>query len=195
MQYSLVGQEINIPGTPDAGADHQVGSADPWYLVADGFVVCEEGDLSGGCDCPEGYVRVCVSTVHTSRVVARGEAPQSRTELPAIELQEGTTLFWETDLIVARTKPTRGPKAGAKRKKSEVKVKSEGARKAASRGAPSGGQQRDLGALEALKDVWMGTGTSKDVTSMPGLENVHRRQNPDARQPNKRSLLDKKPTT
>jgi len=30
----------------------------PWYLVADAFVVCDEGDLSGGCDCPEGFVRV-----------------------------------------------------------------------------------------------------------------------------------------
>jgi hypothetical protein len=184
VEYSLVGQEINIPGTPDASADHQVGSADPWYLVADAFVVCDEGDLSGGCDCPEGFVRVVVSRVHTSRVVvAAREAPQSRTELPALELHERTTLFWPADLIVARTKPTRGPKAGAKRKKIEGEVKSEGAGKATSRG-----KQRDLEALESLQDVMMGTGTSRDVTSVPGLEYIHRRQNPNACQP-------KKPTT
>mmetsp|Transcript_11653 Transcript_11653/g.32842 ORF Transcript_11653/g.32842 Transcript_11653/m.32842 type:complete len:416 (-) Transcript_11653:1010-2257(-) len=188
VEYSLVGQEINIPGMPDASADHQVGSADPWYLVADAFVVCDGGDLSGGCDCPEGFVRVVVSRVHTSRVVvyagvAVREAPQSRTELPALELHERMTLFWPADLIVARTKPTRGPKAGAKRKKIEGKVKSEGAGKATSRG-----KQRDLEALESLQDVMMGTGTSRDVTSVPGLEYIHRRQNPNARQP-------KKPTT
>ena len=86
VEYSLVGQEINIPGTPDASADHQVGSADPWYLVADAFVVCDEGDLSGGCDCPEGFVRVVVSRVHTSRVVVAARernkkkgAPRPRT--------------------------------------------------------------------------------------------------------------------
>lgn len=179
----MVGQEINIPGTPDASADHQVGSADPWYLVADAFVVCVEGDLSGGCDCPEGFVRVVVSRVHTSRVVVAAREAVFFQELPALELHERTTLFWPADLIVARTKPTRGPKAGAKRKKIEGKVKSEGAGKATSRG-----KQRDLEALESLQDVMMGTGTSRDVTSVPGLEYIHRRQNPNARQP-------KKPTT
>lgn len=189
VEYSLVGQEINIPGTPDASADHQVGSADPWYLVADAFVVCDEGDLSGGCDCPEGFVRVVVSRVHTSRVVVAAREADFFQELPALELHERTTLFWPADLIVARTKPTRGPKAGAKRKKIEKiegEVTSEGAGKATSRG-----KQRDLEALEALEslqDVMMGTGTSRDVTSVPGLEYIHRRQNPNARQP-------KKPTT
>lgn len=181
----MVGQEINIPGTPEGLG--MTSTNDPWYLVADAFVVCDEGDLSGGCDCPEGFVRVVVSRVHTSRVVVA--AREGVLSIPALELHERTTLFWPADLIVARTKPTRGPKAGAKRKKIEKiegEVSSEGAGKATSRG-----KQRDLEALEALEslqDVMMGTGTSRDVTSVPGLENIHCRQKPNARQP-------KKPTT